>query len=334
MKYLLKKYLSILFVSLAFCSCEKIIDMDIENNDPKLVLIACLTPDSVFNVSVTKSIHILDIDTITYISNAQVKIFENNEFVDSLTYNRTLNSYISNRKKPVAGKTYRIEASSTGYKSVSTECTIPIPVNITLKDTSKIERINLDPTSPGVSYSGDYDFKIDLSLIDPAAEKNYYIISISQMHFMTQDTTKSNFPYYFYSTGFRVKSLLIEYASNANFLDFNVVNSDDGFGGSEDNYIYATQIAFSDKAANGKTIDFSFIGDFQIYDDSVQYQVTLTSISEDYFKYISSDANYKDSEGPFTEKVQMYNNIKNGLGILLGGSSTTRTFTRYRNVKK
>jgi len=53
---------------------------------------------------------------------------------------------------------------------------------------------------------------------------------------------------------------------------------------------------------------------------------TLSSVSEDYYKYNVTLAKYEQTQGdPFAQPVQVYSNIENGFGIFGGYSSFSDT---------
>jgi hypothetical protein len=302
-------------------SCEKVIDMDINKQDSKLVVISYLNPDSIFEVHLSKSISILDQDSVSLVRNANVFIYENNIKIDSLPFNALYGTYKSNGKKPIAGNIYRIDASAEGYKDVSVECTIPVPVAI----------IKIDTFANETGYSSDYwgtfkIFNIGITINDPGDVENFYIISIP-MH-IYPDTFYFSENWQF----FGIKNALVEYASNSLLLEFWKASEDNGVNSNDSLYRqWVAQAAFSDQAFNGKNISFDLEIINNIEFDSIRYDVVLTSVNKDYIRFIASEALYKDSEGPFTEKVQMYNNINGGFGIVLGSSSIVKSFTRYKN---
>jgi hypothetical protein len=314
---------------IVFSSCEKVIDMNIDEQNPKIVLISYLNPDSLIEVSLTKSLHILDYDSVIFIKTAKVKVYENDVLLEELIYNTSDNSFRSNTYKPTVGKRYRIEAAADGYKDVSVEAEIPIPVEIASIDTFQSEvKHTIDPSQQMLRPLNG-NFTIKLSFNDPLQDENFYIISVKNTEIYKTD-------YYIndYYMNFSINSLLIEYSSYSQFLDFRAESNETGFNGgnSEENYIYASQIAFSDKAMNGKQVNFELNIDNSVYADSVHYDIQLTSISKDYYRYLASDVLYRDSDGPFTEKVQIYNNIKNGFGIVLSSSDAVKTITRTKNT--
>lgn len=313
---------------IALNSCEKVIDMNIDEQEPKLVLISYLNPDSLIEVSVSKSVHILDYDSIIFVETAKVKVFENETLIEELSYNANSHSFRSNTVKPAIGKRYRIEASANGYKEVTAEVDIPIPVSITSIDTFPREYPDFNANWYGVRSSAGW-FTVKLIFDDPVQDENFYIISILRKE--SYNPGKTTF-YDNYKCSFSINSMLVEYSSLEQLLNFIAESDNSGLGGdNQENYIYASQIAFSDKAINGKQVSMQLNIDNGVDVDSIHFEIQLTSISKSYYRYVASEALYQDSGGPFTEKVQMYSNIKNGYGIIMGSSNAIKTMTRFRN---
>jgi hypothetical protein len=314
---------------IALASCEKVIDMNIDEQDPKIVLISNLNPDSLIEVNLTRSLHILDYDSVIFIETAKVEVYENDVLIEELPYNTNSHSFRSNTIKPAIGKRYRIEASADGYKDVSVEAVIPIPVEIASIDTFKSDIIYMfDQYSQAMKPMDGY-FAIRMSFKDPGQDENFYIISIKYKEFNNQ--------YYYdhetFNSTIYLNSILIEYSSESELFNF-IAESDNGginVGNNEGNYINAKQLAFSDKAINGKQVNLELHISNDVYPDSIHYYIRFTSISKDYYKYIASESLYQNSDDPFTERVQMYNNIENGLGVLLSSSNSVKSFTRKKN---
>ncbi|MEM7161241.1 MAG: DUF4249 domain-containing protein [Bacteroidota bacterium] len=64
--------------------------------------------------------------------------------------------------------------------------------------------------------------------------------------------------------------------------------------------------------------------DLSYFSGNGELKVVLIACSEDYFNYFKSRFAWEESDGagPFTEPVQIYTNVTNGLGILAGYSIT------------
>lgn len=289
-------------------SCEKTIEMDISNNPIRLVVNSFLNEDSVFIVRVSRSQYVLDDSLPTLISDAKVLIYEDGIIKDTLMFNNH-GKYRSKIVKPVAGKKYKIEVSKAGYNTVTSYTYLPVPVSIISVDTFR--RTNLDQWNYSTTY-----WVARVNFTDPLNEENYYILS----SYANGSTS------YYNQLSFYINSPIIEAISyDYDMSDMNLV--DEGinlYPESESKRYYTTYALFSDNAIRGKNESF----DLEFYSGDIGYsnfpmstfKLQLYSISKDYYLYIKSVALYRSSSGPFTEKVQVYNNINEGFGIFAGYS--------------
>lgn len=123
----------ILSLSIAFQSCVKEIDTSNLPVEHKLVLYCMLTPDSLVSVrlSKTNSLLINDLDSVP---GAKVELFENNKFVEFLTYKGN-GWFYSPKTYPVESYSYSIKASAPGFENV--EATDSIPRRLTIEGSEK-----------------------------------------------------------------------------------------------------------------------------------------------------------------------------------------------------
>jgi hypothetical protein len=316
-------YIILNFIAAIICitACEKIINEDIEHIDPKLVVYSFLTPENPIVVSVTSSISILESNTINYVTDATVQVFEEGSLLENLYYNSDTRSYAGDTIKPIPGKKYRIVVSAPNFETASCEVVIPIPVDIASIDTFKRNSTNNN------YYSGMH-FVLRANIADPASEDNYYLMCLENNYYPSSQSLPNHDT--FYLVEFMTTSALVELYGGDQFVNFQQVQGSQGPGGSTGNnsYIWSIYIAFSDIAINGKTANLEMeINDYSTLDSS-EYRVKLISVTQDYYKNITSGALYKDGNGPFSEKVQMYCNIKGGLGMVFASCSIKKSIVR------
>jgi len=318
------KYLRIFIIIAALmflAACEKIINEDINHVTRKLVIYSFLSPEKPIEVSVTSSVPILDNDTIIYVSNATVQVYEDGVLLENLYCNSNTRSYTGDSITPFPGKKYRIEVSATNFATASCETVIPIPVQITSLDT--MTRLSKE----GNNYSSIH-FIIKANITDPVSEENYYLMCLENKDYSSISPTTNTDNYII--TEFMTKNALVELYSYKPFLNFQQVqnNEDIGFSTNKENYINSNYIAFSDIAFNGKTTSMELELNNYYIQDSMEYRVKLISVSKDYFKNITSMALYANSNDPFTEKVQVYSNVKGGLGMVFASSLNSKSIVR------
>jgi len=336
----------ITFLILTSIGCEKVIDdPNFSNKQPLITVNSILTVDSTFKVALTKSLSILDNDTIIYINKAVVKVYEDNKFLDSLIFDEKSDCYVSTSATVKAGKTYKIEASANNFPSATVEEYIPMPVEVSKIETFKRKERKYDDYD---TQSNDSIYKniIKVYIQDPADEENYYILSTYIKNNLINYNTDKLYENLNQLTplAFETKSIFLEYIANDNLFDFTQVSSDEGLNA---DYAYTgSQAAFTDAAFNGKEINIELKYPYYDYNnyyytnDTTQTDTTnemiyvfLYSVSKNYYNYISSYAKYLESKDNFfTEKVKIFTNIKDGYGIVIGKSASIKIAT-IKNFK-
>ncbi len=116
---------------------------------------------------------------------------------------------------------------------------------------------------------------------------------------------------------------------NDDLLGFNTISNNNNNNNSNNDYFSRAQICFSDIQFNGRSESFDAY--YPIYSefDSTKIYAQLISISAEYYKYIKSIVLYKSSnDNLFSEPVQVYSNVQNGFGIVLGRSKFTVSIAR------
>jgi len=292
-------------------SCELIVDVDVPYSGDKMVLNAVQSPKGPWTIELTKTRYILDPRTtfeFPPVSGAVVTLFE--EDGTSHILPESTPGYYWIDRYPEEGKKYRIVAKANGYNDIGAETSVPKAV--------KIIDIKWDSTSvqvidPALPYYEQYysrgNIPFTLALSDPMHEKNYYTVDV----------------YYWYSHTYVDPQTQIEQTDTLKGRVSTYV-TDPILAREEDH-----KNRFSDFAINGQTYSVSVNAIFNFNPESSVYriEVALFSVSEDYFKYEDSRELFTQVEGdPFAQPVQIYTNVKDGLGIFAGFSSDQRTFSR------
>lgn len=310
-KLLVKSFL-LLFV---FSSCSKIIPIDDPDNKKHIDVIGLINSDSILNVNISKSVSILQstehlydeennsfLSKIDFVSNATVKIYENNVYKDTLSFTEYGN-YIANFR-PVVGNKYKIEVNVPNCEQVDAENTVP----------EKVEIISIDTLTVSSTSFLDEEkmLRCKIKFTDPSEVNNYYYFNIFG---------KVTYSWYDEDTD----SLFVETYST--FVDFDtndpIIKNDSKLNNG---------IVFNDNAINGKT--YTLIVDFDKYfSDSTMFHFNLYSISSDYYLYLKSSNKQMDNNGggPFSEAVPVYTNINNGVGIFAGINKSTFSILARNN---
>jgi len=158
-----------MFLLLFSIACEKIIEIDLEATEPRLVINAIICPDSAVTVCISRSMHILDNHNIVRITNATVKLFDNGIELAQLQHQG--NGIYTSPLYPVAGRTYTVIASAPDFEEVTAVCPIPIATGIVQIDTAILKD----------EY--DYPFlNLQVHFNDPESVENYYMLQAYQKY--------------------------------------------------------------------------------------------------------------------------------------------------------
>lgn len=324
-KYLQMKNTVIILIVLFlfFASCRKKLDVDLPDTEKHIVLNGIINPDSIISIRVTKSQSILDNKKIENLSSATVKLYKNGVFAENLSYSD--GGYFYSALKPEINSDYKITADYSGLKSVEAEVklyNIPVVVSV---DTTIRTIIN--------EYGDDfidttYEIHYDMTFKDVAETSDYYFISVTQLYpsFEYTDTGYVFSGYIQYSDYLVSTDPVLNKENNEFFLD--------GMNGR----------VFNDELFNGNSYTLSFTTYYQsnpgFYINSsknsypVYFIIHFLKVSKAIYNYIFSfNLNQNSIDDPFAQPVQVYSNVKNGLGLFSGYSMTTDTII-FDNLKK
>lgn len=273
-----------LICSLLFLGCQTVVDIDIPVSARKLVINSINNPDSTWRATITLSRHILDESPFIVPTNAFVTVIDpiNNAVVDQLQFSSTSGAYLG-LFKPEVDKEYMLRVIVPGYETVEAVGSIPVQVPIT--------KIEIDSSSVYNDPSGLSSVKIHFS--DPPSKKNFYKLSFESHHYWVynQDTIWNSYDVYFEVDDPTLKS---------NFTNGNLFVADTFFEGK--NHTLSVKIPHYFNSGNTQSLS-----------------VKLLSLSEDYFRYATTlNLQQSTSGDPFSQPVQVYTNIRNGLGIFGG----------------
>ncbi len=285
-----KKLLYYFFLIIVFNSCETIVDVDLPKIKPMIVLNSICTPSNTWNVNLTASKNILDGEPLKPIENADIKIIGKDTLTDLLYYKN--GTYKTNWFKPKTNINYEIQVSAKGFKTVTSHCLIPEPV--------KIESVEVDTI---VNEYQRKELQLTISFTDPPNKKNFYSLEVLRVG--TYNGKKNYYPEYFTSN-----DLIID--NNDNNL----------FEGSKKRF-RGNEAFFNDDIVNGKKYKMIVFIELSRVLDKQIFEVVLNSLTNSYYKYIKSQKLQRETrDNPFAEPVIVYSNIKNGLGIFAGYSSS------------
>jgi hypothetical protein len=305
-------YSAIVIISLS--ACKKEINLNLPENERKLVVNGVFCVGEPINVLVSKSKSVLENNDVESVDNAEIKLYENGIYLTTLIPEKQFwytkinslivpvkidtifrNRYFSKIQLVVPEKSYRIEVSAPGIdKKATVEFIAPKFTHI-----FKIDTLTL--YTSGREYYRQFDVQIN----DRVNEENFYIIQLKVKR-------KSS---YQDKSG---KKVVQESISIQN------IESDDVLF-SSGNFTINTGLLFNDQLFDGKqkSIRIKTMEYFNTYtmvtnyEASNKYLVILKSISKDYYNYLVGINMYNiANENPIAEPAGVKSNVKNGLGIV------------------
>ena len=270
----------ILIIMLLFfmAACEKDVTIEMPNKANMIVLNSLIARDTAVYARLTLSQRVSSL-WFPEVKNGVVKLLADGKEVATMdTITLNYRLYYTCNVKPAMGVTYRVTATVPGYETVYGEDLLPE-----------------EPVAGEVRYSGDYrESLVSVELKDPGGRRNYYRVRLYGWNEMTRpDGSKY---------GFRTTEPLF----------FETDNLDLGLFGNGAVNEYFTDDALFD----GKNMRVLLPLENAHYNEIA---VEVAALSETSFKYLQSAFLAKlKNDNALVEKVILYNNIQNGLGIVGG----------------
>jgi hypothetical protein len=294
----MKIFISITIAAIFFMGCEtQVKNFQLEEKPSQIVINANLNADSLAKIHLSKSLGILDRDTIEFISDAYVELIENNNTTYPLYYIGNGN-YQTESLIPKVGNTYEIKASAEGFEDASAIGTIPAPPSVLSMRTALYK----DTAKNGYNDA----ILVNMKFKDDAGTEDYYMIESMAWKLIAFDT---NMVVDFVPLTMDPDERIVEIAGNTEiFNDFELYKPDYKPGGKA--------FFFSDSKINGQEIKCLFsIETSGITNVGPEVIIYFHKISKEHYLFISSLAKaYGIENNPIAERVSIYNNITNGLG--------------------
>ena len=303
--------LSLLFSFLLF-SCEDmetVVNLDIPPHTPVLVLNSIIDTDSEVRVLVSHSVGAFEQIIPSCITDAEVLLFENNQFVDTLMIdlintdsvyyfntlgeNQILMNYYTSDIIPNSGSTYSVEVNHPNYESITASTYVPEDVII--------YNIQID------TVTDDEKIGFSFSFNDDGIQQNSYRLKLFSSCIKTWIDDGDT----------------VEYPLPSGWMM--MMSNDPSFpeGIPFEGYTFeGSQVVFTDDLFNGQEKNISIdveSEDFR-YSDCDTVTIQFSTFSDDTYSYYNSlgDHSEKGELGLFGgEVIPVYSNVENGLGVLI-----------------
>lgn len=301
------KLLVVSFIFFSCYSCREYIDYEIDETERKIVLNGFLTPSETIKINLTKSMSAADLSSdIEFIENAKVELYEDDNFITELTYTRT--GFYESDFKPSENKIYRIKVEAAGFKPVIAETKIPPKTNVLEIDGTNVKFYeNDDDYYSGYSESG-ITGNIIFKLNREKSSENYFHIKASKKYMSIAYNSETYEPI---DTFYHKETVWYNPAIESD----NTVE-----------YLYITGkfegYVFPDKLSNSEFFDINIeLSTYYSSNSEAEYDpwlyLDVINFDESFYTYLKSKNLYSDNEGnPFSEPVNIYSNVENGLGLL------------------
>tara|TARA_R110002096_G_scaffold43467_10_gene117225 strand:- start:89 stop:1024 length:936 start_codon:yes stop_codon:yes gene_type:complete len=293
-----RRYFLFVFIigGLFISSCETTVDIDIPFEKPQVTLNSTLIHNTFPKVRLTYSRHILDNNwEFEPITTAEVKLTTDDGQSFYLGYNEESGEYISLDYMVMEGKEYTVEVKVEGYDIISATETVPIHVPIK------------DLIYNGSAKVDSWSTRDDITLVfDDAIGENYYEISA-----------------FYYRQG----SYVDQDGNEVYYSDNQPIYLEPKNPAYEQDFFLDGAVLIDDKLFDGKEakIDFFTSGNFIELENGGEVQFVLKVVSPGYYYFRTTSGLQDWNEGdPFAQPVQVYTNIKNGIGIFMTGNVSSK----------
>lgn len=291
---------------------ETVIELDIPDHESVLVLNSLLDTDTNVQLVVSHSVGAFSNNTPSFINDANVVLYKDDQFIDSLLpdmdqpvyiyYEDGNNSselpmyYYTSDYIPKEDANYRIEVSHNEYMNVTAETYIP----------NDIELYNIDiDTTIEEDLIG-----LTFSFNDNPNQQNYYRLKVFSSCIKEWEGEDG----------------YIEYAGFRGYSE--ILSNDPSFPGGVPFNGYSFEgnnVVFTDALFDGqqKTITLD-VRTAISYSDCDTVMIRFSTFSDDSYSYYNSLSNHseKGELGIFGgEVIPVYTNVENGLGVLISTNS-------------
>ncbi|TCO08701.1 DUF4249 family protein [Natronoflexus pectinivorans] len=336
--YIIFLLLFVVFVS----SCEDTVtDFKIKSQPSKIVLNGLLEPDSIIKVHLHKSAGIDELLLNTAIENAEVELFENSIYIGTLNHTG-YGYYAMDNVYPKAGSTYRIEAHVDKIGMAWGETTIPKTPE--LNEIVTTYRYNVPERGcSGCGLTNRFNMEIKTE-VEPG---ELYFLAISAMGYRylieygtpeCEELYNSEYDYYYNDCVFPEADTLglfpqmIEIATNDKRNTFLKSSWNSGMKSYWLSYFDYEELGLKQYFSNehfrneALTINIDIVSSRLYNNEGSKFDLLVYRYDENYYKFLLSLARRNEAEDfLFTEKVSIYSNVENGLGVLGSASGTVVT---------
>lgn len=277
-----------------FSGCEQVIEIELPEHEPQLVVNCTFMPDSVFMAQVSVSKHLQDTAQMQSPEDATLIVYEDGLPFDTLVFtNLWYRTAYRGDRIPQVGKLYSLQASKPGFTTVEGHNRIPNP--------AVVANLTYEDSIPSMFEDQVWD-EVTFSIQDEASTSDFYVVGIELRD--SVEVTPGVWEEYAMTVGSVSDDPILERDINGNVFSF----SDDTFNG------------------NARSFRIRMLHDDIAYGNP---HVVVLKVSEDYFRYLRSMSAYEETQfNPFAEPVIIHSNMTPQMGIFAGYARTSLEIVR------
>lgn len=175
----LKYWLPALIMGLA--GCETIVELELPESEPLLVVNSVINPDSLFSVHISANQSIVSNQQYAPVNNAVVEVYQAGQLVDNLQ--SAGEGRYRGSSRPQSLQSYEVRVSAPGYPSARATTELPAAPVLSEVSAKKV---------PSSSSAGFFIIEASLVLTDDAAQEDFYYM---QAYTPDVDRSNNNKPY-------------------------------------------------------------------------------------------------------------------------------------------
>lgn len=289
-------------------SCETVVEIPVPQFDPQLVVTSHFSPDSVWSVSLHRSLSVnarLD-PSAQFVDVASVTILGDNGIAESLIHHGNGLYRSVDRRQPIAGIRYRLHVESPDGLEVRAASSAPLPPRITH---SSLDLVAMDDSSSRFPTN---TYRLSIRFADPPIEENFYRVGLYSYRSTYSDGSAPDSAY---------RSATVYAPAFGWFCGFSdALDGSSGYASVADT---CDSFVVTDRLFDGE--EYSWAGNIDLnvspeMPHKERLLLVVSSLSRDYFEY---QRTLMDNimTGPFVEPVPVYTNIEGGVGVFAGYSN-------------
>ncbi len=300
----MKKIVIINFIAIIMLSnysCIKEFTFETEETENKLVVNGFVKNTEPIELTVTRSFSLSGTSKVAALSDAAVAIFAEDIFIENLTYSqgsREALGKFSTSFIPVPSTNYRVEVSHPVFPAVEASAEVPLPR--TLEDTT-------------VKFVGGNNYNFSFTMKN-TTEKPYYYLKMYFRSYILDSLTQEREYVWHHPVEIPVTAI----PDGQRYLDNGYIFSGETLGTEE--VTIAGVAKFNEGIISHSNELEELNRSFDLIRDHETMIIHLETLSEDAYKYYSSQATYLNLNGLdiFGEATSLFSNVENGYGIFAG----------------